>query len=121
MSLESHSNGFLSAWLSQNFPLGLVLLNEWVVAGVVTELFLVTGLWIIRLESPEISRKVRVEPINKALIEPEPEIGAENERPPPFSRSKPIYETVEIKTFIIILVLYSGSLSLVHHCFNLAN
>ena len=112
MSLESHSNGFLSAWLSQNFPLGLVLLNEWVVAGVVTELFLVTGLWIIRLESPEISRKVRVEPINKALIEPEPEIGAENERPPPFSRSKPIYETVEIKTFIIILVLATQAVSL---------
>src|SRR5437899_624135 len=112
MSFESHSNGFLRAWLSQNFPLGLVLLNEWVVAGVITELFLVTGLWIIRLESPENSRKVRVEPIDKASIEPELEIRSASEGPPLFSRSKPIYETVEIRTFIIIVMLATQAVSL---------
>jgi len=112
MSLESHSNGFLRAWLSQNFPIGLVLLNEWVVAGVITELFLVTGLWIIRLESPENSRRVKVELIDKASTEHEPEIRSASQGPPLFSRSKPIYETVEMKTFIIILMLATQAVSL---------
>ena len=104
ISLESDSNEFLRAWLSQNFPLGLVLLNGWVVVGAVTELFLVTAFWIIRLESLENSRKVKVEPIDKATIESKLGIKAESGRPPPFSGSKSTFETVDFRAFITMML-----------------
>src|SRR5437667_7847404 len=56
--LESRSNAFFGAWLSQNFPLGLTLLNEWSVTGAVIGLLLVTSYWIIKLEEEGIRRKV---------------------------------------------------------------
>src|ERR1700704_6383814 len=59
MFLESQSNSFLKSWLSQNFPLGLVLLNPWVVAAAIAELALVTGFWITRLESEGRTPRVR--------------------------------------------------------------
>src|SRR2546426_7730677 len=59
MFLETQSNSFLKTWLSQNFPLGLVLLNEWVVSAAIVELALITGFWIIRLESEGAAPRVR--------------------------------------------------------------
>jgi hypothetical protein len=112
MYLESQSNTFFRAWLSQNFPFGLVLLNGWIVAGAITELFLVTGFWIIQLESRAISQQAKIKRIDKILVEPEPEAEAEIERPYPFSRSKPIYDTVEIRTFAVILLLSTQAISL---------
>src|SRR5947207_13979582 len=60
--LESRSNAFFGAWLSQNFPLGLTLLNEWSVTGAVIGLLLVTSYWIIKLEEEARRRKVKVTP-----------------------------------------------------------
>jgi len=112
MYLESHSNTFFRAWLSQNFPFGLILLDPWIVAGAITELFLVTGYWIIRLESGGISRKPKIKHIEKKEIELEPEVEAEIGRPSSLSRSKPIYDTVEIRTFVVILLLSTQAISL---------
>src|SRR2546425_4240447 len=79
MFLESQSNAYFRAWLSQNFPLGLVLLNEWVVALAITELALVTGYWISRLETgpavskPRIKKPERVdEPFREPQLEARP-------------------------------------------------
>jgi len=110
MYLESRSNGFFRAWLSQNFPFGLVLLNEWIVAGAITELFLVTGFWIMRLESGRISQTRKIKRPEKKRTEPEREI--EGERPGPFSRPKPLYDTVDIRTLVVILLLSTQAISL---------
>src|SRR6267378_3275211 len=110
--LESHSNSYFSAWLAQNFPFGLVLLDPWIVAGAITELFLVTGFWIIQLENAGISRKPKIKRIDKKEIEPEPEVEAEIEPQSWFSGSKPIYDTVEIRTFVVILLLSTQAISL---------
>ena len=112
MYLESQSNTFFRAWLSQNFPFGLVLLNGWIVAGAITELFLVTGFWIMQLESRAISQQAKIKRIDKILVEPEPEVEAEIEGPYPFSRRKPIYDAVEIRTFVAILLLSTQAISL---------
>ena len=110
MYLESRSNGFFRAWLSQNFPFGLVLLNEWIVAGAITELFLVTGFWIMRLESGRISQTRKIKRSVKKRTEPELEI--EGERPGPFSKPKPLYDTIDIRTLVVILLLSTQAISL---------
>src|SRR5215471_8258731 len=50
MLLETESNAFLRTWLLQNFPIGLTLLNRWVVTAAVTSLSLLTGYWVFHLE-----------------------------------------------------------------------
>ena len=112
MYLESHSNTFLRIWLSQNFPFGLLLLDGWVVAGATTELFLVTSYWIILLESRGVDRGPKVKQIDKKEIDLEPPVETEIERSSPFSGSKPIYETVEIRTLVVILLLSTQAISL---------
>src|SRR5439155_26364183 len=110
MYLESRSNGFFRAWLSQNFPFGLVLLNEWIVAGAITELFLVTAFWIMRLGSGRIGQTRKIKRSVKKRTEPELEV--EGERPGPFSRQKPVYDTVDIRTLAIILLIFTQAISL---------
>ncbi len=110
--LESHSNAFFRAWLSQNFFLGLVLLNEWIVVGAITGLFLVTGYWIIQLERAEIRRKVKVRHVEETLLEPKPETRPVSQPSPLYSGPKLIYETVEIRTFLILLMLGTQAISL---------
>ena len=110
--LESTSNSYFRAWLSQNFPFGFVLLDRWIVAGAITELFLVTGYWIIQLESGGVKRKPKIKQIDKKEIELEPEVEAKIERPSPFSGARPIYETVEIRTIAVILLLSTQAISL---------
>ena len=110
MYLESRSNGFFRAWLSQNFPFGLILLNEWIVAGAITELFLVTGFWIMRLESGRISQTGKIKRSVKKRTEPGLEI--EGERPGPFSKPKPLYDTIDIRTLVVILLLSTQAISL---------
>jgi hypothetical protein len=112
MFLESHANAFFRTWLSQNFPLGLVLLNEWIVASAITELFLVTGYWILQLEGGGIRRKVKVKRIDEAPLEPKPETLPVAQPSPLYSGRRPIYETVEIRTFIILLMLSTQAISL---------
>lgn len=112
MYLESHSNTFFRMWLSQNFPFGLLLLDAWIVTGAITELFLVTSYWIILLESRGADRQPKIRQIAKKEIELEPQVETKIERPSPFLRSKPIYETVEIRTLVVIVLLSTQAISL---------
>jgi hypothetical protein len=115
MFLESQSNAYLRGWLSQNFPLGLVLLNEWFVALAITELALVTGFWISRLESGPIVSKPRVkkiEKIDEPLLEPQPETLPARQRQFQLSRPRPIYEIVDLKALVITLMLATQAVSL---------
>jgi hypothetical protein len=112
MFIESQSNSFFRAWLSQNFPLGLVLLNQWIVAGAIIELTLVTGYWIVQLERPETERTVKIKKIEKATVKREPRIRPVTDPDLLFSRSKPIYEIVELRSFIITLMLGTQAISL---------
>jgi len=109
--LESRSNAFFGAWLSQNFPLGLTLLNEWSVTGAVIGLLLVTSYWIIKLEEEGKRRKVKVTPPPEAPFHPELET-----RPvlpgPTLPKRRPIYETVEMRSFAMLLILSSQAISL---------
>ncbi len=109
--LEDRSNAFLRTWLSQNFPVGLILLNEWVVGGAITGLLLVTGYWIFQLEGEGRSRIVKVGPTRKAPFELETET-----RPiapaPTYPRRRPIYETIEMRSFVILLMLSTQAVSL---------
>ncbi len=93
MFLESQSNAYFRTWLTQNFPIGLVLLNEWIVALAITELALVTGYWISRLESGPVVSKPRItgvekvrEPIHEPQIETRPASKGELQ----FSGARPI-------------------------------
>src|SRR6266540_5867864 len=115
MFLESQSNAYFRGWLSQNFPLGLAMLNEWIVALAITALALVTGFWISRLESRPVVSKPRVnkiEKIGEPLHEPQPETRPPNQRQLGFSVSKPIYEIVDLKVLIITLMLATQAVSL---------
>ncbi|HEV2119456.1 MAG TPA: hypothetical protein VGS11_05060 [Candidatus Bathyarchaeia archaeon] len=110
--LETQSNSFLKSWLSQNFPLGLVLLNPWVIAAAITELALVTGFWIIRLESE--GRTPRTRTRQRVELEHEPRymarLATEQELVPP--SSKPFYETINTPIFILTLALVTQAVSL---------
>src|SRR2546421_950928 len=109
--LESRSNAFFGAWLSQNFPLGLTLLNEWSVTGAVIGLLLATSYWIIKLEEEGKRRKVNLTPPTEAPLHPELET-----RPvlpgPTVPKRRPIYETVEMRSFATLLILSSQAISL---------
>ncbi len=107
MFLESQSNAYLRTWLTQNFPIGLVLLNEWIVTLAITELAIVTGYWISRLESGPVVSKPRItgvvtirEPIHEPQIETQ------------FSGARPIYEIVDLRKLIITLMLATQAVSL---------
>ncbi len=115
MFLESQSNAYFRTWLTQNFPIGLLLLNEWIVALAITELALVTGYWISRLESGPVVSKPRVkrverieEPIHESQLETRPASKGELQ----FSGPRPIYEIVNLKTLIITLMLATQAVSL---------
>src|SRR5438128_3147398 len=109
--LESRSNAFFTAWLYQNFPLGLTLLNEWSVTGAVIGLLLVTSYWIIKLEEEGKRRKVKVTPPPEPPFHPELET-----RPalpgPTVPKRRPIYETIEMRSFTMLLILSSQAISL---------
>jgi hypothetical protein len=110
--LEAHSNSFLNAWLSQNFPLGLVILNPWIVAAAIAELGLVTIFWIIRLESEGATPRV----ITKQSVEKKQE---QRYRTPMMREvdlalptSKPFYETINMPILILTAVLATQAVSL---------
>jgi hypothetical protein len=109
--LEDRSNAYFRTWLSQNFPIGLIILNEWVVGGAITGLLFVTGYWIIKLEGEGRSRNVKVTPTQKAAFELETET-----RPiaptTTYPKLRPIYDTVEIRSFVILLMLSTQAVSL---------
>ncbi len=115
MFLESQSNAYFRGWLSQYFPLGLVLLNGWIVALAVTELALVTGFLIGRLEVGLAASKPgakKIERIDEPLREPQLEPRPARQREQPFSRSTRIYEIVDLKVLIIMLMLATQAISL---------
>src|SRR5260370_21508991 len=108
---ENVSNAFFRSWLSQNFPLVLSLLNEWVVGAAITGLLLVTGYWIIQLEGEGRRRRVKGRPPRKSPILLE----TETVQVPPgltVAKRRPIYETVEMRSFIILLILATHAISL---------
>jgi hypothetical protein len=109
--LEDRSNAFLRTWLSQNFPAGLTLLNEWIVGGAITGLLLVTGYWIIQLEREGGRGKMKVGPLQEAPFQLESDT---RPVPPKATAAKrgPIYETVEMRSFIILLILGTQAISL---------
>src|SRR5439155_1324246 len=110
--LESRSNAFFGAWLSQNFPLGLTLLNEWSVTGAVIGLLLVTSYWIIKLEEEGKRRKVKLTPPPEAPFHPELET-----RPvlpgPTVPKRRPIYETVELRSLAWYVHQFPGEFAFV--------
>lgn len=108
---ESQSNQYFRAWLNQNFPLGLILLNEWIVAGAISELVLVTIYWILQLEGEETRRKRKVQPFEK-IPRAEETVKEPVLRGPTFSWQKPIYETIETRSAVILLLLSTQALSL---------
>ena len=109
--LESRTNAYFRAWLTQNFPIGLILLNPWIVTGAIGELLLVTIYWIMQLEAEEERRKSQARPIEEV-----PLTGVEREpvlRPrPPFSWQRPIEEKIEIRSLAILLFLGTQAISL---------
>src|SRR5690349_7376708 len=115
MFLESQSNAYFRTWLSQNLPIGLTLLNPWVVGLAITELVLVTGYWITRLESGPAIPKPRVrkaEKIDELLEEPRLETRPEKRSELQTFFSRPIYEVIDLKPFIITLMLATQAISL---------
>ena len=115
MFLESQSNAYFRGWLSQYFPLGLVLLNGWIVALAITELALVTGFLIGRLEGGPAASKPRVrkiEEIDEPFREPQLELRSARQREPQFSTSTRIYEIVDLKVLIMMLMLATQAISL---------
>jgi hypothetical protein len=112
MFLETQSNSFLKSWLSQNFPLGLVLLNPWVVAAAIAELALVTGFWIIRLESEGRTPRIRTRQRPKFEQEPGYKIRLAGERDLALPSSKPFYETIETPILILTIALATQAISL---------
>src|SRR6266436_3747898 len=109
--LEDRSNAFLRTWLSQNFPIGLILLNEWIVGGAITGLLLVTGYWIIQLEGERRRRKMKVRPIQKPPFAMETETRPVPSRPTNL-KGMPIYQTVDMRSFLILLILGTQAVSL---------
>src|SRR5260370_8076364 len=109
--LEDRSNAYFRTWLSQNFPIGLIILDEWIVGGAITGLLLVTSYWIIQLEGEGKSRKVKIRPTQKAPFELKTET-----RPitptPTYPRLKPIYDKIEMKFLFILLILIAQPVSL---------
>ena len=113
MFLESQSNAYFRGWLTQNFPLGLILLNEWIVGLAITELILVTGFWVIRLESESGPAKPRIERRDKIGLFP-------SESPTRSPRTEdarsgsqgPFYETVNLRTLAIVSMLAAQAVSL---------
>jgi hypothetical protein len=115
MFLESQSNAYFRTWLSQNLPIGLTLLNPWVVGLAITELVLVTGYWITRLESGPAVPKPRVrkvEKIDELLEEPRLETRPAKRSEIQIFTSRPIYEVIDLKPFIITLMLATQAVSL---------
>jgi hypothetical protein len=115
MFLESQSNAYFRAWLTQNFPLGLVLLNGWVVALAITELALVTGYWISRLEiGPSVSKPIvqKAEKVVEPIREPQREARPTIEKELQFAKPKPIYEIIDLKVLVITLMLATQAISL---------
>ena len=110
--VESQSNQYFREWLSQNFPIGLILLNEWIIAGAISEFLLVTGYWILQLEGGESRLREKIKPVKKipraeeTLEEPLVPKG------PSFSWQKPIYESIEPRSAIILLLLCTQAISL---------
>jgi hypothetical protein len=109
---ESRSNDYFRAWLSQNFPIGLILLNEWIVAGAISELLLVTFYWILQLEGEETRQRQKVKPVEKIPRAEEPLEQPVSPRGPSFSWQKPIYESIETRSIIILLLLCTQAISL---------
>jgi hypothetical protein len=112
MFLETQSNSFLKSWLSQNFPLGLILLNPWVVAAAIAELALVTGFWITRLESEGRTPRVRTRQRPKFEQERSYKIRLAGERDLALPSSKPFYETIETPILILTIALATQAISL---------
>src|SRR2546425_5961391 len=109
--LQDTSNAFFRVWLSQNFPIGLTLVNVWSVGGAIMALLLVTSYWIIKLEEEGKRRKVKVTPPAEAQFHPEAETLSVSSRPRDPKR-RPIYETVEMRSFTMLLLLSSQAISL---------
>jgi len=112
MFLEAQSNSFLKAWLSQNFPLGLVLLNAWVVGAAIVELGLVTVFWIIRLESEGAAPRVRSRQAAESVQELRPRVPLARDVDLAFSSSKPFYETTNMPILILTASLATQAVSL---------
>ena len=110
--LETQDNAFFRTWLSQNFSIGLILLNQWIVAGAISELLLVTGYWIIRLETRETRRRPEVKPTREQKLEKLPEKRPVLPPTPQYGPLQPIYQTVELRSFIVLLMLGTQALSL---------
>ena len=113
--LEGQSNAYLRTWLTQNFPIGLTLLNEWIVALAITTAALVTGYWIRRLESGPVVSKPRItgaEKIREPVPQPRPQAPSPSKRELQFSGARPFYEIVDLKTIIITLTLATQGVSL---------
>ena len=110
--IESRSNQYFTAWLNQNFPIGLILLNEWIIAGAISELILVTGYLILRLEGGESRLKQKVKPAKKI---PRAEETVEETvvlSGLSFSWQKSIYESTETRSVIILLLIFTQAISL---------
>src|SRR6267378_7230011 len=112
MLLETQSNSFLKSWLSQNFPLGLVLLNPWVVAAAIAELALVTGFWIVRLESEGRAPRIRTRQYTEFEQEPRYKARLASEKELALPSSKPFYETIEMPILILPVALATQAVSL---------
>ncbi len=115
MFLESQSNAYFRSWLTQNFPVGLTLLNEWIIGLAITELIFVTGYWVTRLEADNrVSR-----PAQKKIGKIEELVGKPRSIRQPVEKpglgldwTKPVYETIDSKSFLVILVLVTQAVSL---------
>ena len=115
MFLESQSNAYFRGWLTQNFPLGLILLNEWIVGLAITELILVTGFWVIRLEneaSPSRPRSERRKKTDRLPSGPLPQILPSAEKEQQFGTSGPFYENVNLTNLAIVSFLTTQAVSL---------
>jgi uncharacterized integral membrane protein len=114
MFLESQSNAYFRAWLSQNFPLGLVLLNGWIVGLAITELILVTGYWVSKMEAgPTVTeRKPKRTAKIEAPTKPWLETRLVSEKRTRLVPLRPIYESVDIQSLIITSLLATQAIAL---------
>jgi hypothetical protein len=110
--LDEGSNAFLRAWFSQNFSLGLVLLNGPLLAIAIAALSIVTGYWILRWEAEWKGRTLRMVLSEKVGVDIENRLRPSPLPTPSHATIRPFYETVELMPFAVLLVLFTQAVSL---------
>ncbi len=109
---ESQTNDFMRAWLSRNFPAGLLLLSDWTVAGVGTGLVIITAyLSNVPQSALVYYRKRRLHAEPRVELESSVSVRTLTEETGP-TTAVPFYETVDLTYLVLSVALVTQATSL---------